>query len=58
MLILTAQADSNFRCLLLELILADRLAHLPPIVASSGQEWQCDISTVSPQSGRSSGFYC
>ena len=30
MLILTAQADSNFTFILLELILADQLADLPP----------------------------
>ena len=32
--------------LLLELIFADQLADLPPVVASSGQEWQYEISTV------------
>ena len=53
MLILTAQADSNFRFLLLELILADQLADLPPVDASSGEEWQYDISTVRAHIGRS-----
>ena len=42
--------------LLLELILADQLADLtPPVVASSGQEWQYDISTVRAHIGRSTG---
>ena len=30
----------------------------PPVVASSGQEWQYDISTVRAHIGRSTGFYC
>ena len=36
------------RFLLLELILADQVADLPssPLEASSGQEWQYEISTV------------
>ena len=39
MLILTVQVDSNFRFLMLELILAEQLAEpLPPVVASSGQD--------------------
>ena len=38
---------SNFTFLLLELTLADQLADLTPQVkASSGQEWQYEISTV------------
>ena len=42
--------------LLLEVILADQLADLPPsVVASSCQEWQCEISTVRAHSGRSTG---
>ena len=42
---------------MLELILADQVADLPypPLVASSGQEWQYDISTVRTHIGRSSG---
>ena len=31
--------NGDFTFLLLELILADQLADLPPLVASSGQEW-------------------
>ena len=43
---------------MLELILADQLADLPPsVVASSGQEWQYEISTVRAHSGRSNGRY-
>ena len=46
----------NFTFLLLELILADQLADLlPPLVASSGQEWQSDISTVRAHIGRTTG---
>ena len=41
--------------LLLELILADKVADLPPAVASSGQEWQYEISTVRAHIGRSTG---
>ena len=43
--------------LLLELLLADQLADLPPplVEASSGQEWQYEISTVSAHIGRSPG---
>ena len=46
MVILTAQTDSNFTFLLLELILADQLADIPPLEPSSGPEWQFHISTV------------
>ena len=36
--------------------LADQLADLPPpVLASSGQEWQYDISTVRTHTGRSTG---
>ena len=47
------------RFLLLELILADQLADLPPppVEASSGQEWQYQISTVRVHIGRSTGKY-
>ena len=42
--------------LLLQLILedevADLLADLPPVMASSGQEWQFNISTVRAHIGR------
>ena len=41
--------------LLLELILADQLADLPPGLASSGQEWQFEISTLRAHIGRSTG---
>ena len=48
--------NGNFRFPVLELILADHLADLPlPVVASSGQEWQYDISTVRAHNDRSSG---
>ena len=47
--------NGNMRFLLLELILAGQLADLPPVVASSGQEWQYDISTVRAHIGRSTG---
>ena len=40
---------------MLELILADQLVDLPLVVASSGQEWQYDISTVRAHIGRSTG---
>ena len=40
---------------MLELILADQLANLPPILASCGQEWQFYISTVRVHIGRSTG---
>ena len=43
----------NFTVLLLELILADQLADLPPVQASSGQEWHFHISTVRAHIGRS-----
>ena len=42
--------NSNFTFLLLEVILADEvtdvMADLPLVVASSGEVWQVDISTV------------
>ena len=47
--------------------MADQLADLPPVVASSGQEWQYEISTVNSyidistcraHIGRLTGFYC
>ena len=47
--------NANFTFLLLELILADQLADLPPVQASSGQEWQFHISTVRAHIGRSTG---
>ena len=46
--------NRNFTFLLLELILADHLADLPPVETSSGQEWQFHISTVRAHTGRSS----
>ena len=46
----------NMKFLLLELILTDQLADLlPPVVASSGPEWQFHISTVKAHIGRSTG---
>ena len=45
--------NGNMRFLLLELILTDQLADLPPIEASSGQEWQYEISTVRAHIDRS-----
>ena len=46
--------NGNMRFLLLELILADHLADLSPLVeASSGQEWQYEISIVSAHLVRS-----
>ena len=48
--------DGNFIFLLLELILADQQADLPPgRDHSSGQEWQYEISTVRAYIGRSTG---
>ena len=53
--------NGNFTFLLLELILADEVTDLladltsPLLVASSGQEWQFQISTVRAHIGRSSG---
>ena len=44
--------NGNFTFLLWELILADQLAALPPVVASSCQEWQFPISTVRDHIGR------
>ena len=35
--------------------MADQLADLPPVEASSGQEWQYEISTVRAHIGRSTG---
>ena len=35
--------------------MADQLADLPPLEASSGQEWQYEISTIRVHIGRSSG---
>ena len=35
--------------------MADQLADLPPVEASSGQEWQYEISTVKAHIGRSTG---
>ena len=40
---------------MLELILADHLADLPQVVASSGQEWSYEIHTVRAYIGRSPG---
>ena len=48
--------NGNFTFLLLELILADEVADLPPILASNGQEWQFHISTVRAHIGRWSGW--
>ena len=45
--------NGSFTFLLLELILADQLADLPPVLASGGQEWQFHISIVRAQIGRS-----
>ena len=47
----------NFTVLLLELILADQLADLPPVQPSSGQEWQFYIHTVRSHIGRSPPQY-
>ena len=47
--------NCNFRFLLLDFILADELADLPPVKASSGQKCQYDISTVRAHIGRSPG---
>ena len=47
--------NGNFTFLLLELIRADQLADLPPVLASSGQEWQFQFSTVRAHMGRSTG---
>ena len=35
--------------------MADQLADLPPVKASSDQEWQYEISTVRAHIGRSTG---
>ena len=45
----------QLRFILLVLILADKLEDLPPVEASSVQEWQQDISTVRAYIGRSTG---
>ena len=45
--------NGDMTFLLLELILADQLADLPPVVASSGEQWQYVISTVRDHIGRS-----
>ena len=47
--------NGNRTFLLLELIWADQLADLPPVEASSGQEWHFHISTVRAHIGRSTG---
>ena len=47
--------NGDLRFLLLELILADQLADLPPVNASSSQEWWLEISTVRVNIGRSTG---
>ena len=47
--------NGNITFLLLELILADQLADLPLVEASSGQEWQYYISTFRAHIGRSTG---
>ena len=49
--------NGNFTFLLLELILVDLVADLPlpTVVASNGQEWQYEISTVRAHIGRSTG---
>ena len=47
--------NGDMTFLLLELILADQLADLPLVQASSGQEWQFHISTVRVHIGRSTG---
>ena len=48
--------NGNFTFLLLEFILADQLADLPPPVeASSGQEWQFHICSVRAHIDRSTG---
>ena len=45
--------NGNFTFLLIEFILADQLADLPPSEACSGQEWQFHICTVRAHIGRS-----
>ena len=49
--------NGDFSFLLLDFILADHLPHLPlhPVGASSGQEWQYEISTVRAHIDRSTG---
>ena len=41
--------------LLLELILADQLADLPPVLLPSGQEWGYDISAIRAHISKSTG---
>ena len=45
--------NGNFTFVLLELIWADQVADLPPVLASTGQEWQFHICTVRAHIGRS-----
>ena len=45
----------NTTFLLLEVILADQLADLPPIESISSEEWQFYISTIKAHTGRSTG---
>ena len=47
--------NGNFRFLLLKLTQADQVADLSPVEASSGQEWQFQISMVKAYIDRSSG---
>ena len=48
--------NGKFTFLLLQLILVDQLADLPPPVESSrGQGWQFYISTIKANTGRSTG---
>ena len=47
--------NGDFTFLVLELILADQLADLPLVEASSGQKWQFLISIVRAHIGRSTG---
>ena len=50
--------NDHFTFLLLRLILEDQVVDLPPVVSSSGQERQYEISAVRVYIGRSTGFYC
>ena len=47
--------NGDFTLVLLELILADQVSDLPPVLVSSGQEWQFHICTVRAHIGRSTG---
>ena len=49
--------NGNFRSLLLKLIFADQLAHLPPspVEASSGHKWKFKIAIFKANIGRSTG---